>query len=214
MDEPWKSLALLFGSGFIAWLTSKLTMRANIHTEWFKGTVREAIEPRLIDLKAKWDRDLEKRRQGWQREALIHEVKFRKLYDRVSVTVARSFRLVTEAYDSGSKLISVVDNDGISKDVKAQQFVKDFNDVQKFILRNRIFLPRQLHLALEKLLNPLRDVAMEFQVMMSERNGADRAKRWMESDQKFRATVMHRYEELCSDVQLFLGLEPPGQGKP
>ena len=78
-------------TGIVVLIVAKWTITAKIDEEHVKEIVRAEIDEGLVRIKAQLDA-----------EATVHEIKFRKLYDKVSTVIETTFRLLTKTYRSGS----------------------------------------------------------------------------------------------------------------
>ena len=210
MDEPWKSLALLFGSAFIAWLTSRLTVRMNIHTEWFKGTVREQIEPRLISLKAELDREQEELRHRLERERRIHEIKFSKVYVRVSDAVERLFELVLTYFQAAELMIkSLSFNDGKRSEL-IDGWVQAGSDLRNHVNKNFLYFSDEVVTAIYDLDRKLDEIGKGSHVPHPHEVGKDETLR-IHNDlvARFEQDARPLFGQLCKKMQEFIGLVEP-----
>src|SRR5260370_5198585 len=127
MDEAVKYLLLsIVTPAGVAWLVSILTAKHRLREELARGMIRAEIEEGLAKIKADFDQKQEKLRHDLHREAVVHEIKFRKLYDKVSTVVTVTFRLLTKTYLSGMEFIQAV---GIKEDLRKTAysgFAEDF----------------------------------------------------------------------------------------
>jgi hypothetical protein len=199
----------VIGSGVVAYLVSRWTTRANIETEEFKGLVRAEIEPELIRIKADFDQKQDALRHDLQRAAVVHEIKFRKLYDRVSTVVEDTFKHISDAYRRGGLLVEDLEWEGApDKKKRYEDFRQAFDFVVAYVFENRIFLPKMLHDAVNRFMDPLRENATKFRTgWKKQERGGGGDDFWGEASDHFRKTIMPLYEELCTAMQVFIGLE-------
>jgi hypothetical protein len=202
------TLAASLISGIWAFVVSRHTARSNLTLEQVRAMYRGEIDERLHELRVASDHKLEALKYDLSRQALVHEIKFRKLYDRVSDVVQELFRLVTRAYVTGGVFVSPLDWDTIPKEEKGRVFGEEFNALVSFIRDNRIFLPKQLHNVVNRFMDPLRDTGQEFMwALRDEVKGKDTIESWTKANAAFKNTIMPLYEALCREMQTFIGLD-------
>ena len=81
-----------------------------------------------------------------------------------------------------------------------------------YIASNRIFLPKHLHDVINHFSDPLRQAATDFQLgLAAQARGEPRtnnpADHWLKASATFKETIMPMYEQLCAEMQEFIGLE-------
>lgn len=185
-------------SYFTARYVSRKSLEANIKTEWYKGTVREAIEPKVMDLEHRLRRD-----------SLIHEVKFTKVYNDVADTVKELFTKVTDLYLRCSVLVNDLglDNAQRKKD-QMRAFWTDMNDLVAYIATHRLYLPKPIHDEVNDFLNTLRKVyhPMKDYLNQSGKEPPLTGNPWGNAEELYTKGAMPAYEKLCDGVQAYLGL--------
>jgi hypothetical protein len=181
----------------VAWLVSRWTLRDRITVEQAKGLIQEG----LARMKAQLDR-----------EAKVHEIKFRKLYDNMSTVITNTYRLLTRAYESGAEFIAPAST--LSQEDRANKFAEDFKKLGLYVSRNRIFLPKRLHDVVIEFLQPLRATALEFQFGLlyghppsTQPTPQKMAEHYSKANTAFQETIVPLYNRLCAEMQTFLGLE-------
>jgi hypothetical protein len=164
----------------------------------------------LQQAKAEADQKLEALRHDLKREAVVHEVKFRKLYDRVATVIDDIFSKLTTAYKSGMTLVAEFEREGDEpKDEKYRKFAGAFNDLHDYIFHNRIYLPSRIHRVINPFMDQLKETAVVFRRGLQQRasNIPTNGDYWGRANDAFTNTIMPFYERLCEELQAFIGLE-------
>lgn len=180
----------------------KFKSEANLELEKFKGLVRSEIDQTLQNERIGADRRLEALRHDLRREATVHEIKFRKLYDSVAMVITGTFRRAARAKWSGLAALQAHQEGHADMKEIFTCFAKDFNELHRYIFHTRIFLPHNVHAVINEFMEPLRKAAFKFRgIIHTPGEGF-----WNEAVPEFTQVIMPLYEKLCLEIQEFIGV--------
>src|SRR5262249_18707353 len=95
------------------------------------------------------------------------------------------------------------------KSERYKAFATAFNKLASHILSNRLYLPNRLHEVISAFLDPLRQVASDFNLSNQQHESGQTAgvDYWVKADSAFREPIMPSYEKLCHEIQDFIGMD-------
>ncbi|CAN5407065.1 hypothetical protein BH10PLA2_BH10PLA2_37290 [soil metagenome] len=187
---------------------------ASLELERFKGVVRAEVEQSLQKERLDADRSMEALKHAMQRERIVHEIKFKRVYDQVAEVLDEVFKKLTAAHRFGMAMVAELEWSPVeSKEEQYKRFATAFNDLNDYIFANRMYLPPQIHKVVDGFMKKLRKTAFTFKRSLNEkaRNRADNQDWWGEANDAYEDIVMPFYEELCHEMQRFIGLEEEGK---
>jgi hypothetical protein len=145
MYEPMKLfLASIVGPAFVAWLVSYFTVRHRLTEEQAKGIIRAEIEEGLVKLKADFEQKQDKLRHDLHRESVMHEVKFRKLYDNAAEGVSKIFLGMSKLRACLDDFAFCVENDPDRRSVSASSLELATREFKDACTNYQLFLPASL----------------------------------------------------------------------
>ncbi len=235
MEEALRTL-FIAGGGTAAWIAAtvwlarsllihlankdiekyKADLKANndLDLEGFKADLKAVsdreLESHKAALKATSDKELEVLRSRMSIQLLEHEVRFRRLHDKVAETIAETFTRLTKTYDSVARYVSPVDLAGQpDKDGKLVILGEHYNEFSNYLSDNRLFLPRHLYKTVLEFRNKLYDVSMSFKWgLQGQKAGrAGDVRFWTEADTTFKEEITPLYDKIHIEFQSILGFE-------
>jgi len=196
----------------VAYLARTLVLYAvSRDLERYKTDLRTAAERDIAQFKAELkvdnDRELAHLRARLQQESLEHEVRFRKLHDKMSDVMAEAFTKLSKLYAAVGSYVSVLDWAGETKDDKRTAVAAAYRDFTSYFLDHRLFFPKPLFAQLQVLCAKLHKTVMGFtHGLHRESKGIDTdTDFWEEAERRLEET-RPLFEKLHGDFQAILGL--------
>jgi hypothetical protein len=206
-------------SAAVALLVSWLNRRNSVTQEQFKsdltheqertkGVIRAQIEGGLQEAKAFTERNLEVMRHELKREAFVHEVKFKRLYDKVAEVVEQTFGLLSKTYRSGTQATDLGSTGGSKEQEYFTSFQSDVRELRDFVFANRLFLPAFLYQRVTAFADRLQTTASKFHPTGQQEGQIELlSERFQEAMKALSTEITPTYDTLCNEIQEYIGLE-------
>jgi hypothetical protein len=212
LDEFWKVLAGLGGVSvilvslgtFVVWLT-----RTTI-----QQFLNKSLEKYKTDLKNAGDREIEHIRNDLKKEALEHEVKFRKAHDQVADVMVELFLRLSKFYASVESYLAPFDFPGETKESKGKVVGERMDEFVPYLLNHQLFLPEVLFQDLKEFRRALFTVSIQFKTGFEHAQqssfGKDTVDVWHKADLALKE-LHPKFAKLRADFQTILGLRKPAE---
>ena len=146
-----------------------------------------------------------------QLERLEHEVRFRKLHDKVSDTIGETFARLSRVYTNTAQFISILGStEDPEREKQLESLSKSFDEFNAFVGDNRLFIPRSLLQTLDEFRHKVYTIAIQFKTnYKQERAGRlpDHAEGfWSKADADFKNQVVPLFEKIYAEAQEDTGL--------
>jgi hypothetical protein len=118
----------------------------------------EDLEKLKAELRGIVDDEVQKTKYKLEQERLVHEVKFRAIYQKAGEIVEEAFRLVNDTYRKAMKFTAEFStgDDGKSREENHESFRQSFNALQRYVEDRRIFFPTTMYQAITDFLQPVK----------------------------------------------------------
>ncbi len=208
MDVVKQLLTILGGSvaamAAVAWLIRSLIAHL----------LSKDIERHKAALQAQSVLELEKLRAELTKQTLEHEVRFRRVDDKVAEVLAKVYRRLFRLYEGVSKYVKIVESSSEPSKEEKLKAVTEAN--QRFwdsFLLNRVYVPPHLYSRVHSLATKLTGIANDMTyALQDERQGRVAGKDgWLEAYHAVEKEVDPVFKEIVQDVQKRLGVEDVGE---
>ena len=172
------------------------------------------IEKYKLELKANSDKEIEHLRSDLRIHALEHEVRFRKLHEKVAEAVAEVYGRLFKLFQAVTSYVNPVDlpgqpdKEGKGKLVQAaaEEFFSYFN-------ANRLFLPKDLSQRVHEFSDQLKKISWDFSVgLHKEQHGKiselQDLDHWEKGIEGIKKVATPLFDKLHDEFQRVLGFDP------
>ncbi len=171
----------------------------------------KGVEQHKAVLRAKTDAEVEKLRAVLERESLEHEVKFRRIDDRVAEHLGEIYARLFKLYESASKYVAILEHSGEpSKKEKFKTVVEANREFWDYFLPNRLYVPPRLFKRIRTVADGLANVVGDF---TRGREREEQGRRlpeedyWMKAYETFEKEVTPLFTDLVANFQRRLGID-------
>ena len=199
----------VFGSGAIvviavAWVARSLASHV----------LSKDIERHKAALQAQSVLELEKLRAELTTRTLEHEVRFRRVDDKVAEVMARVYRRFFRLYEGVSKYVKIVESSSEpSKEDKLKAVTEANRQFWDSFLLNRVYVPPQLYGRIHSLATKLTGITneMTYALQDEQRGHVGGEDGWLKAYHAVEKEVDPVFREIVQDVQKRLGVEDAGE---
>jgi hypothetical protein len=187
---------LLGAAGWVARLVAQHTLTRN-------------LEKYKAELKTSSDKEVENIRAELKNKTLEHEVKFRKLHDKVADVIADLFFLLSKYYSSVGSYVSPFDWAGETKQTKLEAVDKALKAFHEYFYDHRLFVPVKLFGQIEELHIKLHQMTNRFHLGMRQQEQGifNKDKDHWEEGREGMMEAMPMYEKIHAASQEIIGLQ-------
>jgi hypothetical protein len=170
------------------------------------------IERHKNNLAAQSALELEKLRAEFARQALEHEVRFRRVDDKVAEHLAEVYQRLFRLFEKVSSLVRILEwSNEPSKEEKLNAAGAATQEFWNYFLPNRIYIPPKLYERVRELANKLVGIANDFgRGLRREARGAESDEtedHWSKAFNAIEKEASPLFTALVRDVQSRLGVE-------
>ncbi len=184
----------------IAWLTKSLLGQF----------LKKDVEQHKALLRAQTDAELEKLRAVLERESLEHEIKFRRIDDRVAEHLGEIYARLFRLYESASKYVAILEHSGEpSKEEKFDIVVEANREFWDYFLPNRLYVTPTLFKRIRAVADGLDKVVGIFargRVREEQGRRLPDEDYWMNAYSTFEKDVTPLFTDLVLEFQRRLGI--------
>jgi hypothetical protein len=191
--------------GLFSIYNSRKTHQANAELEEYKQKATRSLEEYKSEVLTMIQEGLQNAKYQLERERLAHEIKFKDVYAKASEVVVKLFEHLTNAYRAGRELLEFFDS--VDKAQRTDRLTETFIQLRTFIFYNRIYLPRDVHQAVNRFIGELNGVTDKFLAGYKQHEIGGGGMFWPEALDKFNSDIMKSYEQVCGEMQMFVGLD-------
>jgi hypothetical protein len=157
MDVAKELIAILGGTtaavAAIAWLAKSLLTHV----------LSKDIDTYKIELSAKYDFEVERLRAELSKQALEHEIKYRRVDEKVAKHLEGTYRHLFRFYKSVSDYVKILEWSGEpSKEEKLKTASNTNRAFWDYFLENRIYIPPRFYERIQELARKLNTIASDF----------------------------------------------------
>lgn len=196
MPEILQNLGVFtIGAGWLTWLGKSVLTRY----------LDRDIQNYKTKLEASNQVELEKLKSELNRRALEHEVKYKRIDEKIANHLIDVYLPLYELYDTVSNYVNAFEQSDVP--TKPEQFELARNANNEFwhhFRRNRIYIPPELYQQIEVVARLLKNIMTEF------KQGYDRAKNdhhWMLANKELGEEGIPMFDNLVAEIQQRLGVE-------
>ncbi len=182
-------------------------MQGDKELEKYKAEAARRLEEYKSDVSTVIQDSLQNAKYQLERERLAHEIKFKGVYTKASDVVEKLFEHLTNTYRAGRELIEFFDIQGIDKAQRNDRLSQTFAELRTFIFYNRIYLPPEVHKAVNRFIDELKGMADRFNEGYKKHETGGDGRYWPQALQEFDLNIMKSYEQVCREMQEFVGLD-------
>ncbi len=193
---------------FLYWLVNKLvTQLLAKELDKYSETLRNETETGLRRLQSLLTK-----------EELEHEVKVRRVDDKVADCIVIVYQKIFDLYEGVNSYLRIVERENEpSKDEKLEVVIKTNKDFWDYFLHNRPYVPPSLYKQVHQLAIALANIADEFtKVRAAEKKGTRLPPRegyWEAADAKLQQSATPMFTAMVAAVQNRLGVVDIGEHK-
>jgi hypothetical protein len=188
-------------AGFCAWL-----IRAII-THFLSKDVESYKEKLRLENSI----ELEKLRSSLAKEALEHEVKFRRIDEQIAERLATVYELIFGLFQKTHDYVSPAGNEGDkTREEKQELFEKASEEFWTYFSRNRIFIPPRMYEQIKEVAHALSKIGLDFtegqylkEKGLAEKGGVGY---WITAWNAIRDTATPLFNKLVAEHQRRLGV--------
>lgn len=184
----------------LAWLTKSIVTHL----------LSKDIEQYKTTLRAQNDVEIERLRAALARESLEHEIRFRRIDERIAEHTAEIYTRLFTLYETASRYVAILEfSDEPSKEEKLVAVVNANGAFWDYFLPNRLYVPPTLFKRIRSVADKLARVVGDFREGYSrEQQGRRPAGEdyWLEAVKKFESDVTPLFTELVREFQERLGV--------
>jgi hypothetical protein len=209
MDTVTYLIKILGGTGMaiaaLAWLTRSLLTHF----------MTKDIEGHKAALAAQNALELEKLRAEFTRQALEHEVQFRRVDEKVAEHLNEVYKRLHHFYETVHSFVQPLEwSNAPSKEEKLKTASDASKEFWDYFLANRVYIPPGLYSRIHDLANKLADIAKDFnRGLHGER---EKEYYWTEAWESINDGATPLFSALVREIQRRLGVEdlpePKGEG--
>jgi hypothetical protein len=200
-DKLWGGII----GGGAALIVAKVSFKNAIRTEWFKGTVRESIEPRLISFQGDVNKDLERLRNDLNTARMIQEVRFHQVYEKAADGICDLLAAMGELNAASRTFLATYHLGDLNKTKMEEMdvFIAAFKKVNLVIFQKRCLIPTNVHKAAEKHLDIVRAMAEAFRPLsaITTPDANTFVDFWKTKQKEFDEKVSTDYELFCGVIK-------------
>ena len=168
------------------------------------------LERHKAALQAQSVLELEKLRAELTRRTLEHEVRFRRVDEKVAEVLAELYRRLLRLYEAVSKYVKIVElSSEPSKEEKLKIVTEANDEFWESLLPNRVYVPPKLYGRVQSIARKLGDIADEMtHALERDRRGTSGCDDgWLEAYHAVEKEVSPLFKEIVQEVQKRLGVE-------
>ena len=156
------------------------------------------------------DKDIEAFKVNLQKEALEHEVRFRRVDEKVAEQIAELYRRLYRLFEVVHSYVKNMERNEPTKAIKFEMVVKANRELNDILFLERVYFPPRIFERTRDLSRKLRDIALDF------KDGLEREKEdlppkersnWLEGMEAIEEEVNPFFVELVAAFQKRLGVE-------
>ncbi|MGD0516782.1 MAG: hypothetical protein ABSA26_04535 [Thermoguttaceae bacterium] len=168
------------------------------------------IEGYKATLQAKNEIELEKLKADLTKQTLEHEIRFRRVDEKVAKVLAGVYRRLQTLHDSVAKYVSVLEwSNEPSKEDKLK-IASETNDIfVKYFVPNRIYIPPKLYEQIDLFAKNIRKIAYKMtDALVEAREGRQSDKDgWSEAYDAVESEAKPAFEKIVQEIQKRLGIK-------
>lgn len=175
------------------------------------------VETFKLQLSAANDLELEKLRSELSKQLIEHEVKFRRLDEKIAEHLTIIYQRQLAVYEGVSSYIKLIESgDEPSKDEKLERLVSANNEFNDYFYPNRVYVAPKLFTKIKSLADSLSDIANEFtQKRRRDESGrrpinndddADEDDYWTKAFNEIELKSKPMFTEMLAEIQSRLGI--------
>src|SRR5262245_48409101 len=109
-----------------------------------KAATDRDIEEHKARLKTESDREIESLRVLLKKDTFEHEVRFRKLHEKVADVLAEVYTHLAKCYASVGNYVSILDRPNEPKEEKLKVVTQAGQDFVESVNKNQLFMPKEI----------------------------------------------------------------------
>ena len=207
--EVWQTVLLAIGSNTVA-----IAVLAFVGKSLFEKIIARDSARFEIELKAKFDGEMQRLKSELELKSIEHQVRFSRLHEKRADCIAKLYSLLVESLWEAESFLTLVEWNG--EPSKKEKHITAMNQLVKtfrYFDKHRIYFNDDMCQSMESMLRETRRLMIEFGIWvqydpatLTERSAKEKHETWVKNYETFKNEIPKEMRKLENEFRTILGI--------